>query len=40
MKTYRYEMWKFIKGSFGKRVWLWLGVVVVGLLILLAPSPF
>lgn len=34
-------LWAFLKDSFGKRyVWLWLFIILAGLAILLAPSPF
>ncbi len=33
-------MWTFLLHAFGKRVWAWLFIIVVGLLVLFAPSPF
>ncbi len=34
------QIWRFLKQSFGKRLWYWLSVLFLGILIILAPSPF
>ena len=33
-------MWTFLRASFGRFVWLWLGILIIGLVVLFAPSPF
>ncbi len=33
-------MWQFLRQSFGRHVWIWLAVLLAGLIVLFSPSPF